>query len=196
MYDDIREVWKAEHENKELQQLRPSFYREVATYLKELATSATQANSNPYLQSLSEKEHANARNLLEDLFTLRLRKLVESSLRGEPGPIHLLTDEEVVVAKQAGQVVSEHLEVLKQILEGKLQAGVGLELAKEGRMLVRLLSDVPEIVGVDLKTYGPFKAEDVAYIPTENAIALIKQGAAKRIEVAVPAKAAEPKMNK
>jgi len=48
-------------------------------------------------------------------------------------------------------------------------------------VLVRFLQDVPPIVGVDLKTYGPFKKEDVANLPRENAEALVKQGLAKRV---------------
>jgi len=43
---------------------------------------------------------------------------------------------------------------------------------------VRFLRDVPAIVGEDLKTYGPFKAGDVAKLPRGNADALVRQGAA------------------
>jgi DNA replication factor GINS len=48
---------------------------------------------------------------------------------------------------------------------------------------VRFLQDIPEIVGVDLEIYGPFKKEDVASLPLSNAQALEKQGAVKAIEV-------------
>jgi len=34
-----------------------------------------------------------------------------------------------------------------------------------------------------MKTYGPFKAEDVASLPIENANVLVKQGLAEKIEV-------------
>jgi len=50
-------------------------------------------------------------------------------------------------------------------------------------MVVRFLQDIPEIVGTDLRIYGPYKKEDVGSLPGENAHALIKQGAAKPIEV-------------
>jgi len=49
--------------------------------------------------------------------------------------------------------------------------------------VVRFLQDIPEIVGTDLKIYGPFKKEDVGSLPNQNAYALVKQGAAKEIEV-------------
>lgn len=41
---------------------------------------------------------------------------------------------------------------------------------------VRFLQEIPEFVGIDLKDYGPFKPNDTAEIPLENAILLILQG--------------------
>ena len=49
-------------------------------------------------------------------------------------------------------------------------------------MVVRFLQEIPAIVGSDMKTYGPFKPEDIATLPVENAKALIKQGVAEEVE--------------
>ncbi|MGC8999287.1 MAG: hypothetical protein ACP5JW_07900, partial [Candidatus Bathyarchaeia archaeon] len=51
------------------------------------------------------------------------------------------------------------------------------------KILLRFLKDVPAIVGQDMKIYGPFKAEDVASVPVENAKILIRQGLAEEINV-------------
>jgi DNA replication factor GINS len=51
---------------------------------------------------------------------------------------------------------------------------------------VRFLQDIPEIVGTDLKIYGPYKKEDVGSLPMQNAQALIKQAAARSVEVKGP----------
>jgi len=42
--------------------------------------------------------------------------------------------------------------------------------AYEDKLMVKVMfkQDVDEFVGSDLKTYGPFKANDVAEIPEEN----------------------------
>ena len=60
-----------------------------------------------------------------------------------------------------------------------------LELLAENhkikKVVIRFLSEVDEIVGADLEKYGPFKAEDIATIPYENAQALI----AKKIAIKV-----------
>ena len=38
-------------------------------------------------------------------------------------------------------------------------------------------------MGADMKSYGPFKVEDVASLPVENAKMLVKQGLAVQVEV-------------
>ena len=49
-------------------------------------------------------------------------------------------------------------------------------------VIVRILKDIPEIIGKNLESYGPFKKEDIATIPKENAKSLIKQGAVIEVE--------------
>ena len=50
-------------------------------------------------------------------------------------------------------------------------------------MVLRFLKPLPAIMGIDLKAYGPFDAEDVASIPRENALNLIRRGIAKEVEI-------------
>jgi DNA replication initiation complex subunit (GINS family) len=50
------------------------------------------------------------------------------------------------------------------------------------KILVRVLRDVPSFVGADLKTYGPYKTEDVVLLPAQNAEALIKREIATEIK--------------
>ena len=47
--------------------------------------------------------------------------------------------------------------------------------------VVRFLKEMDQMIGVDLTKYGPFKAEDVATIPYENAQALISKNIATKI---------------
>jgi DNA replication initiation complex subunit (GINS family) len=51
------------------------------------------------------------------------------------------------------------------------------------RMTLRFAKSTPTIIGLDMKTYGPFMVEDVASLPVENAKILIKQGLAVLVEV-------------
>lgn len=48
---------------------------------------------------------------------------------------------------------------------------------------IRMLKDLPSIVGVDGKVYGSFKKEDVITLPEGNAKVLINQGAAEYVDI-------------
>jgi DNA replication factor GINS len=45
------------------------------------------------------------------------------------------------------------------------------------------LKDVEQITGADSETYGPFKLEDIATIPNENAQELIIKNLAVKIHI-------------
>ncbi len=48
--------------------------------------------------------------------------------------------------------------------------------------VIRILSDVPELVGEDLRIYGPFCPQDVVSIPKSNADIIISQRKAEIIK--------------
>lgn len=50
-------------------------------------------------------------------------------------------------------------------------------------VMIRLLSDAPAIIGPDLKKYGPFRKDDLALIPLDNALALKKEGIVEIIDL-------------
>lgn len=75
-------------------------------------------------------------------------------------------------SEQARQIAAKILEkVTKQKFPVEIPPKI--ELVK-----IRVLEDLPAIVGADLKTYGPFKKREVYEIPKENAEDLVKKGVA------------------
>jgi len=50
-------------------------------------------------------------------------------------------------------------------------------------LLVRFVADHPQLVGVDLKTYGPFRADDLAMLPAENARLMIRKNQAEPVRI-------------
>ena len=48
-------------------------------------------------------------------------------------------------------------------------------------ILIRFTKNIPALVGKDLKIYGPFQKEDLARIPIQNALILIEENAAIKI---------------
>jgi len=84
----------------------------------------------------------------------------------------------------SGEVSAEEIQGLGEIAvpPKPIEQPKPVEVSKPSELiLVRFVQDVPQIIGVDLKTHGPFKAQDIASLPKENAEALIKQSLAKAI---------------
>ncbi len=72
--------------------------------------------------------------------------------------------------------------ILSATINGKSKFLESLaENHKIKKIVVRFLEDVDEIVGADLEKYGPFKIEDIATIPYENAQALIAKNIATKV---------------
>ena len=49
--------------------------------------------------------------------------------------------------------------------------------------LVRIVKDAPELIGLDLKVYGPFQKEDIVNLPRKNARILVNEKFAEYFEV-------------
>jgi len=73
--------------------------------------------------------------------------------------------------------------ILDKTLKGKIDEKESKEEKKTEipTITVRILKDLPPIVGIDGKIYGEFKVEDIVTLPKPNAEVLIKQGVAQRI---------------
>jgi DNA replication factor GINS len=95
-------------------------------------------------------------------------------------PRDALTKEEEKLHSEFVSSAEEYQTFLKNLFRGKTSTVKKKEKPKQ--TLVRFLQEVPEIIGSDMKPYGPFRAEDVATLPTENARILISQGAAVEVE--------------
>jgi DNA replication initiation complex subunit (GINS family) len=53
------------------------------------------------------------------------------------------------------------------------------------RIMVRMLTDVEKIVGIDNREYGPFSENDIVNLPQDNAKALISKGVARLIKASL-----------
>jgi DNA replication factor GINS len=54
---------------------------------------------------------------------------------------------------------------------------------KAKRVVLRFYKPVPALVGPDMKTYGPFSAEDVASVPLALAEQIMLEGCGAKIDV-------------
>ena len=181
MYNDLYEIWKRELESSELEKLPPDFYSRVTDYLRKLREESRMLDKKTVKARLLKSEMRNVKRMLRELIRTRYKKLIRKMAKGEKVSLDVLTVEEQKIYTGASPLAEAYQSFVENLLRGNvLKMGVGRE---HKRAVLRFLRDVPAIIGTDIKTYGPFKVEDVASLPIENAKVLIKQGLAEKIEL-------------
>ena len=119
-----------------------------------------------------------ASELTSLLIQIRLEKISNS----DDFDISYLLDEEKFILDSHEEQNERTEMILSATINGKSKFLESLaENHKIKKVVIRFLSEVNEIIGADLEKYGPFKTEDIATIPYENAQALIAKNIATKV---------------
>jgi DNA replication factor GINS len=182
LYNELYELWKKEKENEQaIQRLPKNFYAKIAAYIKKTREENRMLDKKTTKAKLLDLEFKNVKIMAGELFELRYRKLWEKALARENVARDALTEEEEKLYGEILSLAEAYLAFSKDILRGHLSA---IEKdAKQTMVVLRFVQEIPALVGSDLKTYGPFAAEDIATLPPENARILIKQGVAVEVDL-------------
>ncbi|MEM2163570.1 MAG: hypothetical protein QXR62_03990 [Candidatus Bathyarchaeia archaeon] len=181
MYDDLFSAWKREMESPEIQPLPKDFYARLADYMRWIREERRMMDEESLRGKLIQLEEENVKKMITDLIQTRYMKILQIIMAGGTLPLSSLTEEEekLYSSLMAGRRALET--ILNDILFG--QRPRIRQSAPSGFAVIRILKEIPQIVGVDMKVYGPFKPEDIAVLPEENARVLVKQGAAVEVDV-------------
>jgi DNA replication factor GINS len=180
MYNELYEFWRQELENTEPVKLPDNFYSRVVDYLKRIREESRMLDKRTVKANLLKKERQNVKYMLLELIRARCKKLIGKMAKGEKISVDALTIEEKEIFSDVSPIAEAYRSFAKNIIQGHLRINV----EKEPKIVVlRFLKDVPALIGSDMKTYGPFKAEDVASLPAENAKILVRQGLAEKVEM-------------
>jgi len=180
VYDELYEAWKREKENLEIQGLPGDFFTRLADYMKKIREESRMLDEKTTRARLMRLEFRNIRKMITELVRLRREKVLRKIMVEKIVPKEDLTDEEERLHGGILPLTESYEAFLKDLLRGRLLTVKRGEKPKG--VLVRFLQAVPAIIGSDMKPYGPFKAEDVATLPAENARILINKGAAVEVE--------------
>lgn len=181
MYDELRRAWEQELNIGELQKLDADFYVRVAAYLKHLREEGRMLDRRTVKSSLLRKETNNARRMLRELVQTRYKKLTKKVVDGEKLPSELLAAEEEKFCTGCSPIIEAYQNFAKNLFRGQIST---MDVVRDRKYVaLRFLKEVQEIVGTDLKVYGPFVAEEIASLPVENAKILVKQAFAEKVEV-------------
>ncbi|MDC0063744.1 hypothetical protein OAJ67_01960 [Candidatus Nitrosopelagicus sp.] len=165
-----------EFQTDDIQELSTDFFRNLSNFIGKL--------KNEEYDGIEKKTKieiiSTATNLTELLINKRLEKISKSPTTS----YSILSDEEKFVIDSNDEMNERRDMILSGIVNGKSKF---LETTSTKHKIkpvtVRFVKEFDEIVGVDLEKYGPFKPEDIATIPNENAQALISNGIALKIRI-------------
>jgi len=191
-YDDIKSAWENEIENEGLQDLGDLRLSKMIAYLSSVRLSLASTDAEKRIQAdMLTQEALNLEFMIEDLLTFRRQKILTAVLSGQrPRGDMTLAEEELYNRSQ--RALDGHSEFVKDSLAGSKPKKKTRDGAKKSKtssvsetveyVTVRFLRPISDaFLGIDEKTYGPFKKEDVAMIPAANTRTWLRDGTVIRI---------------
>jgi DNA replication factor GINS len=195
VYKELYAAWQREIDDPTLGALPLDFYSKISEYLRRIKDEDKVLDKKSAKMNLLEHETQNVERMLDQLLEVRYRKLVKTVTRSQKLPIELLTVEEASMCETFADFTKSYRKFSEDLKQGQLTVEPIKVAVKVGanttapahqlhkRSTIRFLKNIPAIMGADMKSYGPFVAEDVASLPLQNAQILVKQGLAVLVEV-------------
>ncbi len=173
-FELIRQIQREEKNSPKLTKLPPNFFENVARYLEKKRKMVRTARE--------ELEVRNIERMVEDIFSRRERKILNFAfvyLKTKIPPENLTEEEEKFFEKLVELLEKRR----KELLRVKEKEEEKEEKIEEGYAKILVKQDLDSFIGIDGKTYGPFRKGEEAIIPIENAEILFKRGV---IEIIYP----------
>ena len=192
MYNQLYAAWQREIDDPTLGALPPDFYGKIVEYMRRIKEEDKVLDKKSVKMNLLSHESTNVERMLEELLEVRYRKLIKTVTKNQKVPSELLTDEENRICEGFADFAKTYQKFADNLMQGQIvesaKAAPKIEVKTEmtqspKQSTIRFLKSIPAIMGADMKSYGPFVAEDVASLPPQNAQILVKQGLAVLIEV-------------
>jgi DNA replication factor GINS len=196
MYNELYAAWQREIDDPTLGALPLNFYANIAEYQRRIKEEDKVLDKKSVKMDLLEHEARNVEQMLKELLGTRYRKIIKTVTKNQKLPIELLTVEEARMCETFADFAKTYQKFVDDLMQGQISQRAEPEkipikvviktetsLVPPKRSTIRFLKSIPAIMGADMKSYGPFVAEDIASLPPQNAQILVKQGLAVLVEV-------------
>ncbi len=173
-------ILELERKNKKLTTIPLSIYRDVADHIKDYKDVPDDL-SGAIPETAMTKERELLLNISEKILKIRINKTLTNP---EESVGHLLTPEEKYILEPLLSGSRRNIKLLRAINDGHIEFLTGLEEHDVNPYIaVKFLEDTPSTVGIDSRTYGPYKEDDIAILPTDNAKPLLIQKKVQELNV-------------
>src|SRR5438094_3816265 len=170
IYDETIDARRRESHSPELQELRPEFFRDIAAYVRRLKETQRNLDQRSLKAILLDEETKRIERLVVELIDRRLSKIWRTSQTNAQTTAH---SSEKWAQEELSTLVRHYRKFKEDTVQG-IEPSNSPEKKKD-KLLLRVVKDLPSIIGVDLKTHGPFLKENIAVLHYENTERLIRQ---------------------
>ncbi len=175
MLEYLRRRLDSETQSDSLLPLPTDFYSGLSAYSQKLKRSAGYGSSDVSVRLITTQVKM-IESMVKQLLKLRTGKAMHQNAL-----LQLLPEERYVCS--AEQKFQRRFQTLVEAVSGGQPSFVEFAHLSESqrRVTVKFVKHVNELVGLDMRRYGPFEADDVASIPAASADILIAGGDAVEI---------------
>ncbi|MEK6890546.1 MAG: hypothetical protein AABX03_00230 [Nanoarchaeota archaeon] len=171
-YSDIYEALRKERYSEQLQPIPKKFVIEVSNYFQEKRNLSQQTGQSELFSediAKTKKQIENAASIFKELMLLRKKKLLSLAFVASETGINKrdfdnMLDFERELFDKIMVSVQEAEKRLSFDLNGSSNYGVDQEMK-----LILFLDNVEELIGLDGKTIGPFKKDEITLLPKQVA---------------------------
>jgi DNA replication initiation complex subunit (GINS family) len=173
----LKQVLESEETSDELTVIPADTYVRLSNYAQKLRATTGSSNEDAPGR-LARKQLWLMEVMTRRLLQIRLAKAEKAASHGGEGqPTRLskgLLPEERYIDDVLQQLAKKEERFLKAVVDGQSSFFTLVQRRETQRMTtVRISKRVGEIMGADLKKYGPFEVNDVARIPMGNAQVMV-----------------------
>jgi len=162
-----------ETENDTVQEVSPDLYISISNFVSKLKSEGYDGVESKVKDALVM--------IITDIVSLLLKIRLEKALNTTH--TNLMNEEKFILDAQTEMEERKEM-ILSGLLNGKSKFLESIsQKHKTKPIVVRFLKETDQIVGADLEKYGPFKVEDIATIPYENAQAFITKNIVAKIHL-------------
>jgi DNA replication factor GINS len=191
--EEIFNILKGEiHLNSGPQPVPHNFYQNIANLISllkeqnEKEHSELQKENEGTTEKISQQINSNLVNLVAKLTTLifivRCKKIFNSSKSQSIFEYSNLTNEEKYVFFGNREREQRINIILNMLLEGKSKTLEKIVSSiNQNFVIIRFFDSMEQFVGVNMNKYGPYRKDDVAILPFENARSIIENNRAVEI---------------
>lgn len=187
-YKNLRKIQQLEKTSPLISKINKNFYIELSNYLEKLKDEIKQEKNSDKIR-LFQEEITNTEKIAFSILEFREKKIVQAALskvRGGKPDLKNALEIENKLFNRIIEVINENREkTLMQKQNSKndvnFESKENNKEEKNNNHIVRVLENIPEFVGTDMKTYN-LRKDDVLTITEEMLNPLVKREVVKEIK--------------